>query len=234
MFTFSDPHHFRKTMAGMCMIAAPLVLLVGMVIHPERKTDEAEQLAIVSANLDEWFLSHLLVLAALVLAVPAVLGLMHMLREREVAWGHLGGGVAMLGLMALTALVAIDGLVLWQMAASGETAVMTALFESFTDTAGIAIPVYLLSFAFAIGLIVLAFGLMRARAVQAWMALFVAIGAVCLAIGGAAASDLLAIVGSAFLLVGLGSVGRLVLAESDEDWMHTPERPDFRALPGVR
>jgi hypothetical protein len=66
------------------------------------------------------------------------------------------------------------------------------------------------------------------------MAVFVAIGAVCLAIGGAAASGLLAIVGAAFLFVGLGSVGRLVLAESDEEWMHTPERPDFRALPGMR
>ena len=234
MFTFSDPHHFRKTIAGMCMIAAPLVLLVGMVIHPERKTDEAEQLAIVSAYLDEWFVSHLLVLAGLVLAVPAVLGLMHMLREREVAWGHIGGGLAMLGLMALTALVAIDGLVLWQMAATGETAVMTALFESFTDTAGIAIPVYLLSFAFALGVVLLAIGLFTARAVQAWMAAFLAIGVVCAAIGGAAASGLLSIVGAAFLLVGLGSIGRIVLAESDEEWMHTPERPDFRALPGMR
>lgn len=234
MFTFSDPHHFRKTIAGMCMIAAPLVLLVGMVIHPERKTDEAEQLAIVSANLDEWYLSHLLVLASFVLAVPAVLGLMHMLREREVAWGHIGGGLAMLGLMALTALVAIDGLVLWQMAATGETAVMTALFESFTDTAGIAIPVYLLSFAFALGMVLLAMGLYMARAVQVWMAVFIAVGVTCAAIGGAAASGLLAIVGAAFLLVGLGSVGRIVLAETDEEWMHTPERPDFRALPGMR
>ena len=234
MFTFSDPHHFRKTMAGLCMIAAPLFILVGMVIHPERKTDEAEQLAIVSANLDEWYLSHLLVLIGIVLAVPAVLGLMHMLREREVAWGHLGGGLAMLGLLALTALVAIDGLVLWQMAAAGETAAMTALFESFTDTAGIFIPVFVLSFAFALGVVMLTMGLVRARAVQVWMAVFVAIGAICLAIGGAAASGLLAIVGAAFLFVGLGSVGRLVLAESDEEWMHTPERPDFRALPGMR
>src|SRR5919106_1264918 len=225
MFSFSDPHHFRKTVAGMCMIAAPLLLLVGMVIHPERKTDEAEQLAIVNANLDEWFVSHLFVLAAFVLAVPAVLGLMHMLREREVAWGHIGGGLAVLGLLALVGLVTIDGLVLWQMASAGEAAVMTALYESFTDTAGLFIPLFLLSFAFAAGTVVLAMGLVRARAVQAWMAAFVAIGVICLAIANPAAVGWLAIVGAAFLFVGLGSVGRLVLAESDEDWMHTPERP---------
>ena len=234
MFTFSDPHHFRKTVAGMCMIASPLVLLVGMIVHPERKTDEAEQLAVVGANLDAWYVSHLLVLLSLVLAVPAVLGLMHMLRERQVAWGHIGGGLAMLGLLALTALVAIDGLVVWQMAAAGETAAMTALYETFMDTAGIAIPVFLLSFAFAVGVVMLSMGLYFARAVQAWMSVFIEIGAIGLAVGNAAALDWLAIVGAAFLFVGLGSVGRLVLAESDEEWMHTPERPDFRALPGMR
>lgn len=234
MFTFSDPHHFRKTIAGMCMMAAPLAVLVGMIVHPERKTDEGQQLAIAAANLDQWFVAHAFVLAGIVLAAPAVLGLMHMLREREVAWGHIGGGLAMLGLFALTGLVAIDGLVVWQMAASGDSATMTALFQRFMDTAGIFIPVYLLSFAFALGMVVLCMGLYMARAVQAWMAAFVAIGVVCLAISGPAASGLLAILGAAFLFVGLGSVGRLVLAESDEEWMHTPQRPDFRALPGMR
>ena len=234
MLRFSDPHHFRKVVAGFCMMAAPLLLLVGMVIHPERRTDEAAQLAVVADNLDAWFASHMIVLAALVLAVPAVLGLMHMLREREVAWGHIGGGLAMLGLMALTALVAIEGLVVWQMATAGDSPVMTALFESFTDTAGIFIPVFVLSLAFALGMVMLAMGLYRARAVHAWMAFSAAIGAVCLAIAGPAASDLLAIVGAAVLFVGLGSIGRLVATESDEDWMHTPERGDFRALPGMR
>ena len=234
MLKFSDPHHFRKVVAGFCMMAAPLVLLVGMVIHPERKTDEAAQLAVAADNPDAWFASHMIVLAALVLAVPAVLGLMHMLREREVAWGHIGGGLAVLGLMALTALITIDGLVVWQMAIAGESPAMTALYQSFTDTAGIFIPVFLLSLAFALGLVVLAMGLYRARAVHAWMAFSAALGAVCLAIAGPGASDLLAIVGAALLFVGLGSIGRMVAAESDEDWMHTPERGGFRAQPGMR
>ena len=40
--------------------------------------------------------------------VPAVLGLMHMLREREVAFGHLGGGLAMVGLLALAEIVGME------------------------------------------------------------------------------------------------------------------------------
>lgn len=33
--------------------------------------------------------------------VPATLGLMHMLREREVALGHVGGAIALIGLLVM-------------------------------------------------------------------------------------------------------------------------------------
>ena len=105
MSRLSDSHHFRKTIAGMCMIGAPLLLLVGMIIHPERKSDVGDQLAVIADNTDAWFAAHLIVLVALVLAVPAVLGLMHMLREREVAFGHIGGALAMVGILATTCLL---------------------------------------------------------------------------------------------------------------------------------
>lgn len=39
---------------------------------------------------------------------------------------------------------------------------------------------------------------------------------------------------SAFLFVGLGSVGRVVLTESDEDWEQTPEHRGLRLLLGMR
>ena len=78
MSRLSDSHHFRKTIAGMCMVAAPLLLVVGMIVHPESKTDVGDQLAVISANMDDWYAAHLILAIALVLAVPAVLGLMHM------------------------------------------------------------------------------------------------------------------------------------------------------------
>jgi hypothetical protein len=42
----------------------------------------------------------------------------------------------------------------------------------------------------------------------------------------------LAIVAAAFLVVGLGSIGRMVLSETDEAWEHTPEYEGFRPVPG--
>jgi hypothetical protein len=235
MFKFSDSHHFRKTVAGACMVIAPLLLLVGVVIHPERKDDVGAQLAVISGHLDAWYIAYALILASLVLAVPAVLGLMHMLREREVVLGHLGGALGLIGVLALTGLTAIYGFVGWQAAVPGADHVqMTALFERLTHTAGVVVPFFAMSFAFMLGVAVLALGLYRARAVQSWMAALVVIGVVGLAVSAFVVTSWLAIVAAAFLLVGLGSIGRYVLRESDADWEHTPEYQGFRPLAGMR
>jgi hypothetical protein len=234
MTHLSDAHHFRKMIAGFCMVVAPLLFLVATVIHPETGTDEASMVAAAAGSPDAWYIAHLLAMVSIVLAVPAVLGLMHMLREREVAFGHMGGGLGILGLIAFAGLVTIEGLVGWQMAVAGDRGEMVALLERLFETTGVVVPLYIMSFAFTLGVLCLAAGLYRARAVQSWMAAFVAVGAIAGAIGGAAAIEWLTIVGAAFLFVGLGSVGRMVLTESDEDWEHTPDYPGFRPLPGTR
>ena len=229
----SDAHHSRKMLAGACMVAAPFVLLVAMVVHPASDMDEATQVATIADNLDAWYVAHLLAFVSIVLVVPAVLGLMHMLRERQVALGHVGGGLAILGLLALTGLVAME-LVLWQMAGAGDTAETVALLERLNETAGIVIPFVLLSLGFSLGLAFLAVGLYRARAVQSWMAVFVGVGALLLGFAVATAMNWLAIVAAAFLVVGLGAIGRMVLRETDEAWEHTPEYEGFRPVPGMR
>ena len=233
MERLSDAHHFRKMVAGVCMMAAPLLLLVGVVLHPEAKDDAAEQIAVIAANQDQWLAAHLIILAAIVLFVPAVLGLMHMLREREVAFGHVGGGLALLGLLAVTGVIAIE-LVAWQMAQSGDLAAMASVYDDVMNGAATMVPFYLLPICSVLGLMALALGLYRAHAVASWMAVSIAAGALLWGIGFAAASLPIAIVAAAFLLVGLGSLGRIVYMESDADWEHTPEHPGFRPLPGLR
>jgi hypothetical protein len=229
----SDSHHFRKMVAGFCMVAAPLLLLVVTVIHPEHKDSEAAQLGIVADKADEWFAAHAIALVAIALAVPAALGLMHMLREREVAFGHVGGGLAMIGLLAFAGVVAVE-LVVWQMAKTGDAG-MVALLENVSEETGMVLTLYLPAvIGFTFGFLVLAWGLYRARAVQSWMAICVAAGAVILGVEQMVLTDWLGIVGAAVLLVGLGSVGRMVMRESDADWEHTPEYEGFRPLAGMR
>src|SRR5919108_212071 len=116
----SDAHHSRKMVAGACMVVAPLVLLVAMVIHPASDMDEATQVATIAENLNAWYAAHLLALVSIALMVPVVLGLMHMLREREVALGQVGSGLAMLGLLAFAGIIGME-LAMWQMVAGGST-----------------------------------------------------------------------------------------------------------------
>jgi hypothetical protein len=229
----SDAHHSRKMVAGACMVVAPLVLLAATVIHPASDMDEATQVATIADNLDAWYVAHLLALISIAVMVPAVLGLMHMLREREVAFGHVGGGLAMLGLLAFAGIVGME-LVMWQMVAGGSTSEAVALLERLNDTAGIVIPFVVVSFGFALGLACLAVGLLRARAVQSWTAISIAVGAIAFGFAIATAMNWLAIVAAAFLVVGLGAVGRMVLRETDEAWEHTPEYEGFRPVPGMR
>jgi hypothetical protein len=229
----SDAHHFRKMVAGACMVVAPLVLLVAVVIHPASDMNEATQVATIQDNLDAWYVAHLLALISIALTVPVVLGLMHMLREREVALGHVGGGLAMLGLLAFAGIVGME-MVMWQMAAGGSTAEAVALLERLNNTAGIVIPFLFVSFGFALGLACLALGLYRARAVQSWMAISTAAGAILFGFAVGTAMNWLAIVAAAFLVVGIGAIGRMVLRETDEAWEHTPEYEGFRPVPGVR
>jgi hypothetical protein len=234
MSYISDAHHFRKLVAGACMVLSPLLMLVAIVIHPGLEDGAVAQYAVIAGNLDAWYLTHMLMLLSTLFAFPAVLGLMHMLREREVALGHVGGGLGLIGLVAFTGIVAIEGFAGWQIADGGGRAADVLLLDRLNDAGGLGIPFYFGSFAFTIGAICLAFGLYKARAVQSWMSLCLAAGAVVFAFGGGMAMTWLGIVGAAVLFVGLGSIGRMVLSESDEDWEHTPEYGGFRPLMGAR
>jgi hypothetical protein len=79
---------------------------------------------------------------------------MHMLRARRVLFGHVGGGLALLGLLAITAQLGA-----WQMAQPGaDQAQMAALLERVNETTGMWIPFFLVAFAFHAGLVFLAAG----------------------------------------------------------------------------
>jgi hypothetical protein len=227
MLNLSDAHHFRKTVAGICMILAPVLFLIAAIVAPSSDNDAGAILAAISEHRDAFYLSTVLAIAGSVLLLPALLGLMHMLRERQVAYGHVGGGLALLGNMMLMLLLGTQ-LMQWQMVRGGGRADMVALLDRFGETTGSAIFV-LLTLALTLGLVVLALGLYRARAVPWSTALALVVGAVVLQVAFFAVSTAAwYIVASAILLVAFVSIGRMVLAETDEEWEHTPEHRGFR------
>ncbi|MBS1869409.1 MAG: hypothetical protein JSS99_07065 [Actinobacteria bacterium] len=218
----------RRWIAGVGMLLAPLLLLISAVVQPSLKSGELNQLVVISGNLDSWYTSQVFALAALVLAVPAVLGLMHMLRERQWITGTVGGALALLGVVVSAGTVALS-LVQWEMMRFGvPIPVAAAVIHDLKNTAGIEIPFIILPFAFALGMAVLAVGLAASRAANPIVATLIGLGAIGIPVAYAISSVTLLIVAAAVLLVGLGTTGLFVLRETDEQWEHTPEFHGFR------
>jgi hypothetical protein len=191
MFGMSDAHHFRKMVAGFCMMLAPVFVLVGLVVDPDT--------------------SYAFLFAGAVLSVPAALGLMHMLREREVALGHVGGGMALVGLMGMAGLVGMD------------VAGSTDLVDRVDHLSGVARPMFICSLLFGAGLLALGMGLYRAHAIAAWSAVCLMVGAIAFDVALIASSAGVAIVGLAAIAAGQGMIGLTVWRESDDAWERTPE-----------
>jgi hypothetical protein len=219
--------------AGICMIAAPAVIVVAEIIHPKESSDEAKWLAEVAGNSNRQYWAHLLALIALILFIPAILGLMHILKARRPAIGHVGAGLALIGLVSLAVIVGTE-FVVWQ-AAKGpdtDTAAMTRLLERMTASRGLLL-LYLLLLAFPLGSLVLGVGLYLARAAAAWEAALVAIapaiGIVSELVYG---PRIIAIVAMLLLLIGLGSIGWRVLTQTDEEWERSSEIGEMRPAAG--
>jgi len=230
---FSDSHHFRKTVAGCCMVAGPLAALAAFIVSPAFHSGSAAQVAEVARHQDRFLLSMLLSLAALALVIGGSLGLMHMLRERMVGYGNVGGTLTLLGLIATTAQLGAS-LMLWSTVRDGvQPADVTAWHSVTHDTAAV-IPLVALPWLAVVGFAVLAMGLYRAHAVDWWMAAMLALGALGITLAGPLASIAVGIVGAALFLVGMGSIGMVVLRESDADWEHTPDYRGFRPAAGMR
>ncbi len=228
MFKVSDAHHFRRLVCGACMVVAPLLLLGSSIVGPTTSsTKEASILRAIGGHPDRFYLSPLLAIAGIVLLLPAVLGLMHMLRERRVAFGHVGGALALVGVMMFMLFGGVS-LVQWQMVRGGaDRAQMVSLLHRFDHTAGTQV-VFVLSLAFLVGIIVLAVGLYLARAVHWSTATALTIGVVVLQVALFSNTSAWFIVASAILFVAFATVGWRVLSETDEQWDHTPEWRGFR------
>ena len=225
MLKIWDAANFRRTLAGLCLIAAPLAILASEVslhlVTPKNPLDTGQQLAIIAENPGTWQLAILLGLLAAILFVPAILGMVHLLRGRGVVLGHIGGGLALIGVLGLAghqALLSAFGEIAKAGTALGlDQGLMVKVTERMEDSvigAIIVLLMWLLGLFF--GLILLSIGLYRARFVPIWV-----VACPILALVSAFlpfTSDVPKLISVGFLIAGLGAIGLKVLALSDQEW----------------
>jgi hypothetical protein len=190
MLGISDAHHFRKMVAGFCMLFAPLCMLVGFIVDPDA--------------------SYAFLFVGAILMVPAALGLMHMLREREVALGHMGGGLSLIGLMGVAGLTGMD--------VTGSTDTVDRVHH----LGSVGTWMFVATMGFGLGMAMLGLGVFRAHVVMSWAAACVLVGGLAFDVALLASSSGIAIAASAAIVAGLGATGYMVWRESDDAWEHTP------------
>ncbi len=214
MLKITDANNFRRTLAGLCLIAAPLVGLIGALITPQFTGDIGEELATISDQPVLWLIGTFLTLLSFLLLTPAVLGLVHLLSKHSVTLGHIGGGLVLLGAFFHAAIIGF-ALVEVPLVESGiERTQMVAFANQMYE--GAAFLMILFPFlAFYLGSIILAVAVWRARVAPLWVAAVIVAATPSEFFGPEALSPELML---ALLLVGFGWIGLKVLRMSDAQW----------------
>jgi hypothetical protein len=216
----SDGPRFRRIVAGVSLVLSPVFLLAAFVVVPTMASDTRAMLAAIAQHPTQWYLFGLFLLVSYVLLAPAVLGLMHLLRDRAAAWSSIGGSLAFLGAIASVADTRLV-FVHWQMAApEADRDQMVALLTRLEAAAGATLPFILGTLGLVIGTVLLAIGLYRSRVVPTWVAAALGAGIVANLAAFIAGSRPGLIASSAILALAYGWIGLLFLRQSDQDWEH--------------
>ncbi len=213
-----DTANFRRTLAGICLITQPFINLISVAISPRQSTNTPEQLATIGAHPTRFLIANLLDLVWLFLLIPAVLGLVHLLRTRGALLGHIGGGFVLAGAVGAAAYRGVN-LAQLQVAQSdlNQGQVLAAFGQA---SLGSIVVVLISALGLFIGYALLAVGLWRTRAAPRWasglIVAFLLVDIIGLAAAGGTKGVLL--VAHTLFLVGQGWIGVKVLAMSDAQW----------------
>lgn len=234
MRTLSDPRRLRRLGAGLCMIGAPLTLLVGALLHPDSGGSTSAHIAAIAANPGRNYASHTTILVGLVLFLGVIMGLVHLLRQRAPAAANVGGALAIVGLFGATSIVAVDGIAFTQIGQpDADAQEMAALLDRIMESTGARAIAVVGALSLLVGMLVLAYGLWRTRAGHSWVAPGVAAAAIVFFVGQVTDSRVIFTVAFAAYLVTLGLLGRTVLTQSDDEWEGQPPTPVPLAQPTV-
>lgn len=220
METTQQTDHLRKSVAGVAMLASPVLAIAGWAIYPTLKSDEGEQLRELAGGTTRATIGLSLDLLSTALAVFAVLGAVHLLREREMMLGSVGGGMAIIGLVGVAVMTGLQGSAI-ELARSGVTDANVGIYEDMMGG-----RVFWLGmaggFIVSAGMVILAVGLYRARAVPEPSALLLGVFAVAQLVGFGMASTPIVVASFVILFAAIAPVGVQILRETDAEWEHAP------------
>lgn len=213
-----------RKIAGVCLIVAPLALTAATALAPWFVADTGDLLAALAANESALLAADLLVVAAVVLLIPASLGVLHVLRNQTPRLAPVAVAMFLVGWLFVLGPVMLDRVQL-QLATSGlprdEAVAVVGRLEA---DAGISVIFGVFIIGHTLGAILLGVALGRTRFIPLWAAASLVIAAVLHPIARVGlGSKWLDVVAFGLLALGLGVTGVRVLRMTDDEWETRPD-----------
>jgi Domain of unknown function (DUF4386) len=219
----SNAAHFRRVLAGLCLVAAPVLFAVAEVATPQPSGSAAAQLASFAQHRNLLLIGVLCGLASTMLFVPALFGLLHRIRSQGVVYAHIAGALIIYGLVTNAASFGIN-VMFWVMTKPGmNRGPMVSLLNGLAHgSAALGAPVLAGHYLFAVGMVLLGVAVWRSRLAPHWAGILVALWPVT-DVALSSAGDIGSLVSDAVGIVGFAALGWRMLAAPDVSWDATPE-----------
>lgn len=215
MLKISNASNFRRTACGLCLVAGPLVALIGGVVaRRESSESTAAYLRAMAESPTRTQISAVLLYFGYLLIAVGIFGIIHLLRRRVVVLGNIAGVLAVWGWVTLPGLLISDfyDLSLAQWGNQQDAISISERAGSYVGDAIISFSVLL----GLIGLVLLGIALWRARFAPLWVPGALLAGTLMAQFGPSGAVSFA--IGTGLWLAGLGYVGLKMLRMTDEDW----------------
>ena len=165
----------RTVMSG-ALVLAPLTGLVAAAAQPALRATRAEEIAAISAHPDRFYVYALAMTVSSYLLVPAMFGVLTLLREHAPRWASVAVGVTQVGLLIAIGDAATEFLY-WQMGVGGaDRAQMVALAERYENAAGVSVLYSVGGLATLVGIALTSVVLWRSRVAPRWAAVALLVG----------------------------------------------------------
>jgi len=91
---------YRTLVAAASLVAGPLLMTIGDLLHPEERMAPVEQIAILVDDASRWYLAHLLLFAGMMVFISGLLALAALTAARQPAVGYVARILMLVGVAA--------------------------------------------------------------------------------------------------------------------------------------
>lgn len=159
-----------RTVMSAALVLAPLTGLVAAVAQPALRATRAEEIDAISAHPDRFYVYALAMTVSSYLLVPALFGVLALVRKHAARWAYVAVGITQVGLLIAIGDAATE-LLYWQMGAAGaDRTQMVALAERYENSAGTSLIYSLGGLATLVGIALTSVALWRTRVAPRWVA----------------------------------------------------------------